>query len=226
MKTITKNLLAYAELDERAKERAAGVIFRRMADSFEPEFTTEYVHEWAQNVYGIDVDTIRSGNHPNARRRPELYWSTYPTECAYSGEINLELLRKGEAEGSGTDKLKSMRTELIRAIEWLNSSDGVDGWAFRAKASGRNGFTLSTDCEIELNSDAVDEMTESDRADLERRRDEITELADEYLSAVAYELGEMAEADYDYRTAGKEEFDFRADEMGEVFDESGRLCDC
>lgn len=226
MKTITKTLYTYAELDERAKERAAEVIYRRMADSFEPEFTTEYLHEWAQNVYGIDVDTIRSGNHPNARRRPELYWSTCPTECAYSGEISLELLRKGEAEGSGADELKPMRTELIRAIEWLDSADGVDGWAFRAKAGGRNGFNLSTDCEIELNSDAVDEMAESDRADLERRRDEIAELADEYLSAVAHELGRMANDDYDYRTSGKEEFDHYAEELGEVFDESGRLCDC
>jgi hypothetical protein len=226
MKTVTKTLFTYAELDERAKERAAGVIFQRMADSFEPEFTTEFLHEWAQNVYGIDVDTIRTGSHPNARRRPELYWSTYPTECAYSGEISLELLRKGEAEGSGADELKPMRTELIRAIEWLNSTDGIDAWGFRAKAGGRNGFNLTTDCEIELNWDAIEEMTESDRADLERRRDEIAELADEYLSAVAYELGEMAEADYDYRTSGKEEFDHYAEELGEVFDEYGRLCAC
>ncbi|HEY6565144.1 MAG TPA: hypothetical protein VIY86_11640 [Pirellulaceae bacterium] len=151
MRTVTEETVLYSfdELSERAKDRAREFVSQWLSEGHEPQFTTEWLEETGRNVFGIVFDSRRwTNSHGRAGSSPCLYWSTYPSECAFDGCVTLQSLRAREAGAFPGNSARTLGDELLNEMEFLDRI-GLD-YSFRASHGRMREFNLNTDCELEM----------------------------------------------------------------------------
>lgn len=209
MRTITKEIYAFAELDDCAKERARDWYRQHV---FDDSYDWEYIYEDASNVgklMGIDLNQRRVRlMNGSVRYDPAIYFSGFSHQgqgCNFEAEYEYQ---KGAPEA--IRKYAPDDAELHRIVDALEAVQEEYEYSIRACVRPK-GHYFDMDIDVEC------EYPENDSILTLDYEVEVKEL----LSDFAFWIYRQLEIEYDYQTSD-EAIEDSICCNGYEFDENGR----